>query len=154
MVVIEDNGQSSDHDIAVVDKGLGDVVDPSAWGEFLLGEDDLFGQVQQEHVAALVAGQQVVVMLGEGTEAGHVLHVNRVLGEVLLHRALVVPVLLLLFDLVHAQVQPIKNGLLEHLANESVGLRKHVLTMVGVADAPFVEIKFVHCYKLYNKGKE
>lgn len=84
------------------------------------------------------------MMLGEGTETGYILHINRILREILLHRAFVIPILLLLLDLVHAQVQPIKYGFLEDLTNESIGLGKDVFAIVGVADAPLIQIKFVH----------
>lgn len=94
------------------------------------------------------------MMLGEGTETGYILHINRILREVLLNRPFVVPILLLLLDLVHAQVQPIKYGLLEHLADQPVGLREDVLAVVGVADAPLIQIKFVHVFKLYYKDGE
>lgn len=151
MVVIEDNCQSSDGDIAIIDECLRDVVDSPASGQFLLREDYLFGQVQQEHIATLITSQQVIMMLGERTEAGHILHIDRILREVLLNGPFVVPILLLLLDLVHAQVQPIKYGLLEHLTNQPVGLREEVLAVVGVADAPLIEIKLVHAFKLYYK---
>lgn len=154
MVVIEDDCEGRDGDIAIVDECLRDVGDPPARGELLLGEDCLLGEVEQEEAAALVAGEQVVVVLGEGAEAGHILHVNRVLREILPHRPLVVPVLLLLLDLVHAQTQPKEDRLPQHLADQPVRLREEVLAVVGVADAPFVQIKLAHGLKLYYTGNK
>jgi hypothetical protein len=80
----------------------------------------------------------VVVVLGEGGEAGDVLHVDRALRQVLLHAALVVAVLLLLLQLEHAHRQSVQHRLPQHLLDQTVGLRQEVLSVVRIADPPLV----------------
>lgn len=52
------------------------------------------------------------MMFGKRTETCYILNINRILREVLFHCPFVISILLLLLDLVHAQVQPIEDGFL------------------------------------------
>lgn len=87
---------------------------------WVLGEDGALGQVQQVHIACLVARQQVVMGLMGPAEAADALHLDEPLADVLLDRALVVAVLLLLLDLVHTQVQIVDDRLLQHIVDHRV----------------------------------
>ena len=83
-VRVEDDCGRGEGDLAVGEERLCDVEDSPPRLQLLLGEDYLFGQVQEEQGAVLVAGQQVVVRVAALADAGHSGDVDGVLAEVVL----------------------------------------------------------------------
>lgn len=122
VMAVEDDCDGGDGKIPIVDHCFTDGNYSSACDQLLLGKDDLFGKIEQIYIAALVSRQEVIMMLGVGTEASDVLDIDGVLGKIFLHSALIVFVLFLLLYLIHAQVEVVEDGLREHLVDESVGL--------------------------------
>ena len=70
-VRVEDDCGRGEGDLAITEERLCDVEDPPPRVQLFLGEDNLFGQVQEEQGAILVAGQQVVVRVAAVADAGH-----------------------------------------------------------------------------------
>jgi hypothetical protein len=66
------------------------------------------------------------------------------LGNIFLNSTFIIGVLFLFFNLVHGQLELMDDCLVKNLVYETVGLRKLVLEIRGVADLPGKEVVCGH----------